>query len=114
MTWSATDRYGLDAAPGALGLVQDLLNTVAGGPREADLLADLAAAQEWADSAAHQWSAVTGHPISPIVLDAGGLDELRAFRNDLQRVTAHRVSMEGEAEAVKAVPILHGAAAALQ
>jgi CGNR zinc finger len=115
MTWSSTDRYGLDAAPGALGLLQDLLNTVAdGAPREADLLADLTAAQERADSAAHQWSAVTGHPIPSLVLDAGGLDELRAFRDDLQRVTAHRASAEGAAEAAKPVPILHGAAAALQ
>jgi predicted RNA-binding Zn ribbon-like protein len=27
MPWSATSRYGLVPAPGALGLVQDLLNT---------------------------------------------------------------------------------------
>lgn len=115
MTWSATDRYGLDAAPGSLGLVQDLLNTVAAGaPREADLLADLTAAQEWADGAAHQWAAVTGQPIPPIILDARGLDELRAFRDDLHRLTALRAFAEREAEAGVPVPIVHGAAAALQ
>jgi predicted RNA-binding Zn ribbon-like protein len=112
MTWSATDRYGLDAAPAALGLVQDLLNTVAGGaPREPDLLADLTAAQEWADGVVHQWSVVTGHPLSPIVLEADGIEELRAFRDDLHRLTAQGASAEGVAEPV---PVRHGAAAALQ
>jgi predicted RNA-binding Zn ribbon-like protein len=115
MTWSATERYGLDIAPGTLGLVQDLLNTGAGGaPRGGDLLADLTAAQEWADGVAHQWSTLTGQPAPPIVLDADGLDELRAFRDDLHRLAAHAVSPEGEAEAVKPVPVQHGAAAALQ
>src|SRR5882762_233166 len=114
MTWSATDRYGLAAAPGALGLVQDLLNTVASGaPREADLLADLTAAQEWADGAVRQWSAVTAQPIRQVVLDADGLAELRAFRDDLHRLTEQRASAEGGAEAVNPVPILHAAAAAL-
>jgi predicted RNA-binding Zn ribbon-like protein len=112
MTWSATDRYALDAAPGALGLVQDLLNTVASGiPREADLLADLTAAQEWADGAARQWSAATGQPVPPIVLDADGLDELRAFRDDLHRLIAHGASAE---EGDRPVPLRHGAVAALQ
>jgi predicted RNA-binding Zn ribbon-like protein len=115
MTWSASDRYGLDPAPGALGLVQDLLNTLAAGaPREADLLDDLAAAQEWVDSAARQWFAVTGHPMPAVVLDADGVAELRAFRDDLQRLTAHRASPEAVAQAVEPVPIRHGAAAALQ
>ena len=111
MTWSATDRSGLDAAPGALGLAQDLLNTVASGaPREADLLDDLTAAQVWVDSAAHQWSAVTGHPVPVIVLGADDLADLRAFRDDLHRLTAHGAS----AQAAEPVPIRHGAAAALQ
>lgn len=115
MTWTATDRYGLEAAPGALGLVQDLLNTVAGGaPREADLLADLTTAQEWADGAVRQWSAVTAQPAPPVVLDAAGLADLRAFRDDLHRLTKQRAASEGSVEAVYPVPILHGAAAALQ
>lgn len=115
MTWSATDRYGLEAAPGTLGLVQDLLNTVAGGaPREADLLADLTAAQEWADGAIRQWSAVTAQPAPSVVLDADGLAELRAFRDDLHRLTKQRAGAEGGVEAVTPVPILHSAAAALQ
>ena len=115
MRWSATDRYGLDAAPGALGLVQDLLNTVAGGaPREADLLADLTAALEWADGAARQWSAVTGHPIPPVVLDADGLEELRALRDDLHRLTAEGALAQSDTEAVGPVPARHSATAGLQ
>jgi predicted RNA-binding Zn ribbon-like protein len=115
MTWSATDRYGLDAAPGTLGLAQDVLNTVAGGaPREADLLDDVTAAQIWVDSAAHQWSAVTGHPIPTVILDADGLADLRALRDDLHRLTAHGASAEAAAQAVEPVPIRHAAAAALQ
>src|ERR1700736_320376 len=43
MPWSATSRYGLAPAPGALGLAQDLLNT-APAAHEPDLLADLASA----------------------------------------------------------------------
>jgi hypothetical protein len=104
-----------DAAPGSLGLVQDLLNTLAGGaPREADLLADLTTAQEWADGATHQWSALAGQPIPAIVLDAGGLDELRGFRDELHRLAALRASGEGAAEAGIPIPIVHGVAAALQ
>jgi CGNR zinc finger protein len=116
MTWSATDRYGLEAAPGVLGLMQDLLNTAGGGnPREADLLGDLAAAQEWTDSAVHQWSAVTDRAMPLVLLDADGLEELRAFRDDLHRLTAYRPSAEGEGEVGGPVPIpVHGAAAALQ
>jgi predicted RNA-binding Zn ribbon-like protein len=115
MTWSATDRYGLDAAPGALGLAQDLLNTVASGaPREADLLDDLTDAQAWLGSAARQWSAVTGHPVPSVVLDADGLPDLRAFRDDLHRLTAHGASTEAAAQAAGPVPIRYGAAAALQ
>ena len=34
--WLATARYDLDQAPGGLGLVQDLLNTISAGvPRQA-------------------------------------------------------------------------------
>jgi predicted RNA-binding Zn ribbon-like protein len=87
MPWSATSRYGLVPAPGALGLVQDLLNTAPAG-REPDLLADVASARAWVREATAQWSAATGRPGPEVVLDAGDLRELRAFRDDLREVTA--------------------------
>ncbi|MGG7570978.1 hypothetical protein [Streptomyces sirii] len=66
MTWPATTRYRQDPAPGGLGLVQDLLNTVAAGaPRRPDFLAALEDAQAWADEAIAEWSAVTGQPVPP-------------------------------------------------
>ncbi|MDH6126513.1 CGNR zinc finger domain-containing protein [Kitasatospora sp. GP82] len=113
MTWPATARYELESAPGGLGLVQDLLNTVAAGaPRQADLLSDLAAAQAWVDDATAQWSAVTGQPVPQVALDADGLDELRAFRDELHRLTTQ--AREDVPETESAVPVLHSATAALQ
>ncbi len=87
MPWSATSRYGLVPAPGALGLVQDLLNT-APAAREPDLLANVASARAWASEAAAEWSAATGRPGPEVVLDAGDLRELRALRDDLRDVSA--------------------------
>ncbi|MFI1968429.1 hypothetical protein BLA24_13870 [Streptomyces cinnamoneus] len=111
MTWPATARYGLEAAPGGLGLVQDLLNTVAAGAhRDLDLLADLGDAQRWADGAAAGWTAVTGQPVPRVVLDADGLEELRAFRGDLHEVTAGGQREEAGPPAL----VLHCTAASLQ
>ena len=62
MPWSATSRYGLAPAPGALGLAQDLLNTAPAG-HQPDLLADLASACTWVSEATAQWSAATGQPV---------------------------------------------------
>ncbi|MEH0932207.1 CGNR zinc finger domain-containing protein [Micromonospora sp. CPCC 205558] len=82
--WTATVRYGIDHAPGGLGLVQDLLNTIsAGAPRQPDLLDDLDSATEWAQLAVAQWSAATGRPAPDVTLDAAGLRALRTFREEL-------------------------------
>ncbi|KOV58123.1 CGNR zinc finger domain-containing protein [Streptomyces sp. MMG1121] len=113
MTWPATTRYGLDTAPGGLGLVQDLLNTVAAGsPRGPDMLDDLERAQAWVNDATAQWSAVTGQPVPEVVLDHGGLEELRAFRDDLHRLTAAAHDQAPEEGTITTV--LHTATAALQ
>ncbi|MFH8610885.1 CGNR zinc finger domain-containing protein [Streptomyces sp. NPDC018029] len=122
MTWSATERYRLESAPGGLGLVQDLLNTVsAGAPGSpgspgsvgsagsgsagsgrADLLGDVADAQSWADEACAEWAAVTGRPAPRVILDADALPELRAFRDSLQGIAARGTG--GEAADPSPVP----------
>ncbi|RAO40374.1 hypothetical protein GAR06_06119 [Micromonospora saelicesensis] len=82
--WMATARYGIDPAPGGLGLVQDLLNTIsAGAPRQPDLLDDLGSATEWVRLAVGQWSTATGRPAPDVALDAAGLRALRTFREEL-------------------------------
>lgn len=90
MTWSATERYRLESAPGGLGLVQDLLNTVSAGLTERpDLLTDLMRAQVWADGAVAAWSSATGRPAPRVVLDdAEGLRVLRDLRDGLGGVAA--------------------------
>jgi predicted RNA-binding Zn ribbon-like protein len=118
MSWSATSRYGLAPAPGALGLAQDLLNTAPAGHKP-DLLADLASARTWVGEATAQWSAATGLPVPEVVLDAGDLPLLRAFRDDLREVIAgdHDAAPDtGPAapDTGSAAPVLHTAAAALQ
>ncbi|GLZ55553.1 CGNR zinc finger domain-containing protein [Actinomycetospora sp. NBRC 106378] len=83
MAWDTTTRYGCAVAEGGLALVQDLLNTIsAGRPREADLLADLASAREWADTALADHA--DGGPVGGIDLDDRGVDELRALRAELR------------------------------
>ena len=109
--WSATSRYGLAPAPGALGLAQDLLNTAPAG-HEPDLLADLASARTWVSEATGQWSAATGLPVPEVVLRASDLQMLRTFRDDLREVIAgeHDGAPDtGPAapDAGTAVPVLH-------
>ncbi|WP_030486428.1 CGNR zinc finger domain-containing protein [Micromonospora chokoriensis] len=83
--WPATARYDLAPAPGGLGLVQDLLNTIsAGAPRQPDLLDELGSATEWAHDVAAQWSAATGRPAPDVTLDPAGLRALRIFREELR------------------------------
>ncbi|HEX4221459.1 MAG TPA: CGNR zinc finger domain-containing protein [Pseudonocardiaceae bacterium] len=83
-TWPASARYGMPQAPGGLGMVQDLLNTLsAGKPRKADLLATVTDAQQWADEVAEQWRVTTGEPTPSVVLDEDGLRELRDYRQAL-------------------------------
>lgn len=89
MMWPATSRHGMESAPGSLGLVQDLINTAAFvKPRDQDLLTDLAQAQAWVDAAASRWSALVGQVVD-VVLDTDGMDNLRAFRDDLQELMAY-------------------------
>lgn len=111
MPWSATSRYALAPAPGALGLAQDLLNTAPAGHKP-DLLADLASARTWVSEATAQWSAATGQPVPEVVLDAGDLQMLRAFRDDLRAVTAGE--HDGAPDTGPEAPVLHTGAAALQ
>ncbi|MGC4768554.1 CGNR zinc finger domain-containing protein [Micromonospora sp. DT44] len=83
--WPATTRYGLESAPGGLGLVQDLLNTLpAGAPRQPDLLDDLDSATQWAHDVAARWSTITGRPAPDVELDPAGLRALRTFRDELR------------------------------
>ncbi|MFF0466944.1 CGNR zinc finger domain-containing protein [Micromonospora zamorensis] len=83
--WPATARYGLDPAPGGLGLVQDLLNTLpAGAPRQPDLLDDLDSATEWAHDVSARWSTAVGRPAPDVTLDPAGLRALRTFRDELR------------------------------
>jgi len=104
MPWPATARYGLEPASGSLGLLQDLLNTVAAGsPRLADLLDDLGTAQLWVDHATGEWSQSTGQPMPGITLDVGGLAELRAFRGFLQALVAEGADADRAAETAATV-----------
>ena len=111
MPWSATSRYGLVPAPGVLGLVQDLLNTVSAA-HEPDLLADVASARKWVSDAIAQWAAATGQDVSGVVLDVGDLQELRAFRDDLREVTSR--AHDATRDTAPAVRVLHAGTAALQ
>jgi CGNR zinc finger/Putative stress-induced transcription regulator len=82
--WISSDRYAVAAAPGALALVQDLLNTIAAGrPRGADLLADVEAAQWWATGSLQSWSSVTGLAVGPITITDSDLEPLHDLRSDL-------------------------------
>jgi predicted RNA-binding Zn ribbon-like protein len=113
MTWPATTRYGLEPAPGALGLVQDLLNTVCSGAyREPDLLGDIEAARAWVTGATAQWSAVTAEPVPQVAIDGEALEELRAFREELHELAAWR--QNGVDDGWGFVPVLRSASAVLQ
>ncbi|RJS46765.1 CGNR zinc finger domain-containing protein [Nocardioides cavernaquae] len=84
MRWPATTRYGLDPAPGPLAFVQDFLNSIAAGsPRRADLLADLASAQDWLDGALGVWSGARALPVDHVALGDADLGRLRNLRAEL-------------------------------
>ncbi|MGI5525223.1 CGNR zinc finger domain-containing protein [Micromonospora sp. CA-259024] len=90
--WMATARYEIDHAPGGLGLVQDLLNTISAGvPRQPDLLDDLTSATAWARDAAARWSMTTGRPVPEIALDSAGIHALRGLRDDLREEIHARI-----------------------
>ncbi|MGK3207837.1 CGNR zinc finger domain-containing protein [Amycolatopsis sp. MEPSY49] len=100
MTWLATARYDLSPAPGGLGFVHDLLNTrSAGRPRQPDLLADVASAQDWADAALAAWTGEAGQDIPAVVLGEGDLDPLRDLRVDLHAQVAGSSTRAAEHQA---------------
>lgn len=86
--WSASQRYGITAAPGGLGLVQDFLNTRGIGAYGPDLLADAALAGEWVADAVHAWSAARGIDVPVPTFDDGDLAKLRALRARLDSLVA--------------------------
>lgn len=100
MTWSATERYGLEPAPGGLAFVQDLLNTLAAGrPRHADWLDDPTTAQTWLSEALAQWSTASGRPAPAVELTDRDCEALRDLRWALSRLLSDR---RDGAEAVSA------------
>ena len=83
MSWPATSRYQLDAAPGSLAFVQDFVNSIpAGKPRSADLLAGLPDAQAWLDDAIARWRQSRG-----VAANATSADGLR-FVDSVRSVQA--------------------------
>ncbi|WP_270889196.1 CGNR zinc finger domain-containing protein [Pedococcus sp. 5OH_020] len=123
MSWPATTRYQLDAAPASLALVQDFVNTLpAGIPRGTDLLADLPAAQAWLDAAVEEWARAREVAGTAVVLGEADLVHLRALRTDLVGLIRagagadnaeeeHRISLSatsllqvGDAGRVRALP----------
>lgn len=86
VTWPAMARYKLDPAPGGLGFVHDLLGTApAGKPRQPDLLADAAMAQDWLDAALAGWASVVGRTPARVALSARDTAALRRFRDALRQ-----------------------------
>ena len=84
MAWSATERYGLDVAPGEFALVQDFLNTIAeGSTPPPDLLATLDSARSWAMSALEAWGVSGGWPHGLPELDEASRKHLVKFRTAL-------------------------------
>jgi predicted RNA-binding Zn ribbon-like protein len=99
-------RFDLEAAPGGLRLVQDLVNTTLNarqGDPERDQLADLPTAADWLRSALAEWAAATGRAMPEIVLRQRDLPALRALREQL------RQSLRANAAHVVPVPVQDGA-----
>ena len=86
MDWPATRRYGIDAAPAGLALVQDLLNTAPAGPGAIDLLDRRETALTWWEEARTSWEVATRRTPGELVLTKTDLDGLRTFRDALRRV----------------------------
>ena len=88
MSIGSSQRFGLDRAPGGLGLVQDLVNTslVDETQLAPDLLATLDDAQGWLGAALAAWSATTRRPAPEIVLTDADLGPLRALRRQTREV----------------------------
>lgn len=86
--WYASQRYGLEPAPGGLGLVQDFLNTVRIGDYGEDLLADPALANRWTTKAVKAWSHLSGIDAAPLELSEADLAKLRALRTTIGGMVA--------------------------
>ncbi|MFI7660103.1 CGNR zinc finger domain-containing protein [Micromonospora parva] len=113
--WPATARYGLEPAPGGLGLVQDLLNTLpAGAPRQPDLLDDLDSATQWAHDVAAGWSTATGRPAPDVTLDPAGVRALRTFRDELRYEIDARLHATPESGPPEPAPAPRAAGATLR
>src|SRR4051812_45093906 len=82
---SATSRFGLEPAPGGLGLVQDLLNTSPVPPYGVrDLLGTVADAQRFIAGAVAAWKEHAGATGGVGRLTAVDLPVLRRLRRDLE------------------------------
>ena len=109
MTWPATERYGLEPAPGGLAFVQDLLNTSpAGRPRHADWLDDPTTAQTWLGEALARWSAASGRPAPAVDLTDRDCEALRDLRWALRGLLSERSdgAEAVSAQALAALPAL--------
>ncbi|MCT9931479.1 CGNR zinc finger domain-containing protein [Planotetraspora sp. A-T 1434] len=86
MSYVATERFGMDSAPGGLALVQDLLNTIGvGGPSHPDLLREVRTAQEWLNAALERWAETTAaDPPPDSTLTERDLPRLRELRDRLR------------------------------
>lgn len=99
MGWPATMRYGIDAAPGGLALIQDLLNTAPAGPGELDLLDRAEAALTWWNEARTAWEEVTRRTPNEMALTETDLDALRRFRDALRlAVTGNNSEEDGTSD----------------
>ena len=87
----ATGRFGLDEAPNAMRLIQDLVNTRPPvGARAPDLLQDAPTANAWLQVALKTWSERSGQPLQALSLLGRDLPALRRFRAQLQAWLADR------------------------
>lgn len=85
MSWPATRRFGIDAAPDGLAFVQDLLNTASPGKSlKPDLLSEPDTAREWLDEAVANLAPTTERDVERIELGERELAALRGFRDDLR------------------------------
>jgi predicted RNA-binding Zn ribbon-like protein len=84
---SATERYGIAFAPGALALVQDFVNTKSIGSTSPDLLDDL--------ESANAWLAAVDHHGTPPTLVTRDLRRLRTVRTEMEALIAGNGSAAG-------------------
>lgn len=83
ISWTASERFGLSAAPGGTALVQDFLNTRA-ITEHPDLLADPTLAKTWLIGAVNAWSDTRGgEPQRLPILTTADLGKLRSLRATL-------------------------------